>query len=80
MTLLKDLQDTLETELLQKRKILLLRETTAIDPGRDHVEVVRRAEVLRVGRRFTAMEACIDVHGVHGDRSGYRERRWSWVD
>lgn len=42
-------QDTLETELLQKGKVLLLGETTAIDPGRDHVEVVRRAEVLRVG-------------------------------
>lgn len=47
--LVRDLQDTLETELLQKGKVLLLGETTAIDPGRDHVEVVRRAEVLRVG-------------------------------
>ena len=47
--LLKDLQDALETELLQKGKVLLLGETTAIDPGRDHVEVVGRAEVLRVG-------------------------------
>ena len=57
-------QDTLQTQLFQEQKVLLLRKTASVDPSRDHVEVIRWAKVLRVGEGFAYHAR---IHSIHRD-------------
>ena len=66
---MQNLQDALQTQLLQERKVLFLWKATPVDPGRDHVEIIWWTEILGIGQ---GLAAGINVHGIHGD--GARDR------